>query len=122
MDLRRSAMYILVTMLCVNAWCMMLYEVGIGSTKVEPGWEQDLMEANLDLNSTLREYTWDVAFSDFVFGVLRWTGVAWNLIVGFPNLLRSSGIPSFIVDPLYVVWGFMWFTVGLLYYIGGREA
>lgn len=122
MDLRKSAMYLLIVMLSVNAWCLMLYEVDIGPVKVEPGWEQDSMEENLDLNATLQEYTWDVAYSDFVFGLLRWLGVVWGLIAGFPNLLSSAGVPSFIVDPLYVIWSFIWFTVGLLYYIGGREA
>lgn len=121
MDLRRSAMYLLVVMLCVNAWCIMLYEVSIGPVKVEPGWEQDSMEENLDFNATLQEYTWNVAYSDFVFGVLRWLGVVWGLIAGFPILLSSAGVPSFIVGPLYVIWSFIWFTVGLLYYIGGRE-
>lgn len=122
MELRKSAMYMLVGMLCVNAWSMMLYSVGIGPMKPEPGYDQDTMEANLDLNATLTQYSWDVAYSDFVFGLLRWMGVVWGLIAGFPTLMSSSGVPSFIVDPLYVIWTFMWFTVGLLYYVGGREA
>ena len=121
MELRRSAIYLLVVMLGVNAWCTMLYYVDIGPMKPEPSYDQDTMEQNLDLNATMQEYSWDVAYSDFVFGLLRWLGVVWGLIAGFPILLSSSGVPSFIVNPLYVIWAFMWFTAGLLYYIGGRE-
>ncbi len=122
MDLRKSAMYLLVTMLCVNAFSVMLYEVGISGEKIEPGWEQDEMETNLDFNQTVADYQWEIAYSDFVFGVLRWLGIAWGLVTGFPTLLKSGGVPGFIVDPLNVIWLFMWLTVGLLYYVGGREA
>ena len=115
-------MYILIVMLCVNAWSMMLYSVAIGPVKPEPSMNQTEWESNTDLNSTLSSYSWgEVAYSDFVFGLLTWLGVVWGLIAGFPTLMSSAGVPDFIVDPLYLVWGFMWFTAGLLYYIGGRD-
>ena len=121
MDLRKSAMYALVTMLCVNAWCTMLFEVGISGDVATPTWNQTAMEENLDANATLTNYSWDIAYSDFVTGTIRFIGIVWGLVTGFPNLLISAGIPSFITDPLYIIWLFMFFGTVLMYYIGGRD-
>ncbi len=79
------------------------------------------MEENLDANATLTSYSWDIAYSDFVTGTLKFIGVVWGLVVGFPTLLTSSGVPSFIADPLYVIWLFIWFGTVLMYWIGGRD-
>jgi len=121
MDMRKSAIYLLVGMLCINGWSMMLYEVGISGEVAEPSWNQTAMEENLDANATLTYYSWDIAYSDFVTGTLKFIGVVWGLVVGFPQLLSSSGVPGFIVDPLYIIWMFLWFGTVLMYWIGGRE-
>lgn len=122
MNLKRSAFYILVVMLGINAFSMMLSEAGIGETGVQPAFNVTAMEQNLDVNATLADYSWTTVFySDFIYGVLTFIGVAWGLIAGFPQLLTSAGVPSFITDPLYIVWLFISFTTFILGVIGGQD-
>ncbi len=122
MNLKRSSFYLLVVMLGVNAWSMMLNSAGIGPIGLQPAFNLTAMEANLDANATLADYSWTTVFySDFIFGVLTWIGIAWGLVAGFPNLLTAAGVPSFITDPLYIVWLFILFTTTILGVIGGQE-
>jgi len=122
MNLKRSFFYMIVVMVSINAFSTMMYYVGIGPSGIGPAWNQTDMEQNLDANATLTDYSWETAvYSDFIYGTLTFLGVVWGLVVGFPNLLSSSGVPSFITDPLYVVWllvGFIAVIVGL---IGGQD-
>lgn len=121
MDVRKSSMYILITMLCVNAWSMMLSEVGI-----QVGLPSDLIDPeefldNTDVEGVADTWQWDVEFSDIAFGTIRFLTTAVGLINGFPRLLSQAEVPSFIVNPLSIVWYFMFFTTVVLYYIGGRD-
>ena len=122
MNLKRSSFYLLVVMLGVNAWSMMLNSAGIGPIGIQPAFNLTAMEANLDANATLADYSWTTVFySDFIFGVLTWIGIAWGLVAGFPNLLSAAGVPTFITDPLYIVWLFILFTTTILGVIGGQD-
>ncbi len=121
MDLRKSSTYLLVLLVCINAWCTILNEVGITGEITTPTWNQTAWEDNLDANATLTEYSWDVAYSDFVTGTLRVLGVVWGLVLGAPMLFTSLGVPSFIVTTIYGAWILMWFMVVLMYWIGGRD-
>ena len=107
----------MVVMLSVNAFSMMMLEAGLGTVGVQPAFNLTAMEQNLDANATLADYSWTTLnYSDFVFSVLTIIGVLWGLVTGFPQLLISAGVPSFITDPLYIVWLFITFIA----IIGGR--
>jgi len=115
-------MYILVVMVSVNAFSTMMYYVGIGPVGIQPAWNQTDMETNLDANATLADYSWETAvYSDFIYGTLTFLGVIWGLVVGFPNLLSSAGVPSFITDPLYAVWLLVTFIAVIVGLIGGQD-
>ena len=123
MNLKRSSFYILVVMLGVNAFSMMMQEAGIGPVGLQPAFNLTSMEQNLDANATLADYSWTTVFyADFIFGVLTWIGVVWGLVAGFPQLMIAAGVPSFITDPLYIVWLFITFTSIILGVIGGQDA
>ena len=122
MNLKRSSFYILVVMLGVNAFSMMMTEAGIGVVGIQPAFNATAMEQNLDANATLSHYSWTtIAYSDFIFGVLTFVGVAWGLVAGFPSLLTSAGVPSFITTPLYIVWLFITFVTFILGVVGGQD-
>ncbi len=121
MDLRKSSIYLLVLLVCINAWCTMLYHVDIEGPAVNPGWNETAWSENLDVNATLETYTWDVAYSDFVFATIQALRIVYGLVLGAPTLFSSLGVPNFIVNTLYGAWLFIWALVFLLYYIGGRE-
>ena len=115
-------MYILVVMVSVNAFSTMMYYVGIGPVGIMPAWNQTDMETNLDANATLADYSWETAvYSDFIYGTLTFLGVIWGLVVGFPNLLSSAGVPAFITDPLYAVWLLVTFIAVIVGLIGGQD-
>lgn len=122
MNLKRSTFYILVVMLGTNAFSMMLNQAGIGPIGIQPAFNLTAMEANLDANATLADYSWTTVFySDFIFGVLTFVGVVWGLVAGFPQLLIAAGVPSFITDPLYVVWLLITFITMILGVVGGQD-
>ena len=120
MSLRESAMMLLMATLCINAFSTMLYAAGIDPEGVT---EADLTDFDdeMDLNTTLSGWTWDVAYSDIGFGVLTFTGIVWDLILGVPNIASKLGVPGFVTNALYGIWMFDWFAIGLLYWVGGRE-
>jgi len=114
--------YILIVMVSVNAFSTMMYYVGIGPVGIQPAWNQTDMETNLDANATLADYSWETAvYSDYIYSALTLLGVLWGLVIGFPNLLSSAGVPSFITDPLYVVWLLVTFIAFIGGRIGGQE-
>lgn len=122
MNLKRSSFYILVVMLGVNAFSMMMTEAGLGTVGVQPAFNVTAMEQNLDANATLSDYSWTTVFySDFIFGVLTFLGIAWGLVAGFPTLLSSAGVPTFITTPFYIVWLFITFTTFILGVVGGQD-
>jgi len=122
MNLQRSMYYILVVMMSVNAFSMMLNEAGIGPTGITPAFNLTAMEQNLDANATMESYSWTTLFyTDYIYSVLTYLGVIWGLVTGFPNLLISAGVPSFITRPLYVVWLLITFIAIIVARVGGGE-
>lgn len=114
--------YLLVVMMSVNAWSMMLYSVGIGPVGLQPGFNITAMEQNLDANQSLADYAWaSTVFNDFVFSTLTFLGVIYGLVLGFPTLLSSAGVPSFITNPLYIVWLLVTFIAIIVGYVGGQD-
>lgn len=114
--------YVMVVMLSINAWSMMLYEAGI-TVGLQPAFNLTAMEANLDANATLADYSWTTVFySDNPFSILTLVGVLWGLVTGFPNLLIAAGVPSFITTPLYIVWLFITFVAIIVARMGGQDA
>ena len=122
MNLQRSMLYVLTVMISINAFSMMLNSAGIGTVGIDPAFNVNAMEENLDANATLADYSWTTtSYSDFIYSVLTWTGVIWGLVTGFPNLLVAAGVPSFITTPLYIVWLFITFSAIILGRIGGGD-
>ena len=122
MDLRRSAMYLLVVMICWNASCTILEGAGIGMP-VTPGFS-DIDALPNRVNATVYDYSPDPAFNygNFVAGMVKFFDVIGSvLLYGAPAMLLSMDIPDFIVTPLLGVWAFIWFAIITLYWIGGRE-
>jgi len=114
--------YILVVMMGVNAFSMMLNTAGIGTTGITPGFNVTAMEQNLDANATMGDYSWTTVFyTDYIYSVLKFLGVIWGLVTGFPNLLISAGVPSFITTPLYIVWLLITFIAIIVARVGGGE-
>ena len=104
-------------MMSVNAFCMMLYDAGIGPVGIQPAWNQTAIETNLDANQTLADYSWETAvYSDYIYSALTLLGVLWGLVTGFPSLLTAAGVPSFIALRLYGVW----LLITFIAFIGGR--
>ena len=122
MNLKRSTFYILVVMLGINAFSMMMTEAGIGVVGIQPAFNVTAMEENLDTQAHLSDYAWTTVFyADFIKGVITFIDVCWGLVAGFPSLLSSAGVPTFITTPLYIVWLFITFVTFILGVVGGQD-
>ena len=112
--------YILFVMLGVNVMTLMLQGVGIQPIEVSP---YNITEASKDFNATniVEAWQWEEkSFYDVGSGLKFTWNIISTLVIGFPLMLSSMGIPSFIVYPLSAIWGFIW--VGfVISFLSGRE-
>jgi hypothetical protein len=122
MTISSKAIYILITVVCCNAFSVMLYSSGVEMPVVEPSFNVTQFIEITDVNETLRNYDYSVPYSDFPFGVLNFISTLWDLVFwGYPKLLLGFGMPSAITWALFAPYGLMWMLVIILNWIAGRD-
>lgn len=121
MNLRGSAMYLFICMVCINAFSYMLYSVDIRGVKPEPGWNETEIQNSMDMDTVIGSWDWNIEFYDLVFAVKWFIGAMWGMIMGFPQLCTEFQVPSFITTPMYFIWSILWGVVVMMAWVGGRD-
>jgi len=120
MEIRTATMYGIFVMMCINAFAIMLNQVGIEGVPI-PAWDETQME-NLNVSATIEGGSFETTqFYDIGGGLLTWWYKCVPIIEAFPQLLASYGVPSFIYNPIHTIWRFMWMAFVTLVALAGRN-
>lgn len=121
MELGRASIYILITMMCINAVSAMMGHIGIEGVPAT-AWNQTQFEEAVNPDPMVMQWApWQQPFWDIGYGLITWWQTTVPVIEAFPAMLDAYGCPGFIYSPIFNIWRFMWITTIALVIISGRR-
>jgi len=118
----KLAWRLLFFVLCLNMGTWMVSQIlGFGMGVTQTDVEQ--FEDAFDPDAIVDTWNWPGTGSligDIGSGLRFFWGMCGNLILGFPLLLNSMGVPTIIVSAIGVLWTFIWASF-IIDFISGRR-
>lgn len=102
----------LLFVLCLNL-SVLIVEATMGPLSIPTTLDTGQAIESMNATEVVDSWSWTEdqgLYGDVQFGLLTFWNTAKTIVMGFPTLLSTAGVPSILSSSLTVIWSFIWVT------------